>query len=158
MRAAAGLAFPIAVDVVVPALIVGDRSERFSVGAIRLAGIPLIVAGSWLLIDSVFVRFAREGRGTLVPVDPPRFVVRGGAYRVVRNPMYVANVSVVAGSAVVFGSWPLVFWAVAIFFVFHLFVVLYEEPTLKKAFGDSYERYRDAVPRWFPRLRNPQAR
>ena len=46
--------------------------------------------GCWLLLDSVFVRFAREGRGTLAPIDPVRFVVRGGAYRVVRNPMYLA--------------------------------------------------------------------
>jgi protein-S-isoprenylcysteine O-methyltransferase Ste14 len=55
------------------------------------------------------VRFARDGRGTLAPIDPPRFVVRGGAYRVVRNPMYVANVAIVTGSGMLFESWrPLV--------------------------------------------------
>jgi hypothetical protein len=33
----------------------------------------------------------------------------------------------------------------------HLFVVLYEEPTLKRQFGASYESYYKSVPRWIPR-------
>lgn len=93
VRAALGLVFPVVVDLIVPALIVGAQSGRFSLGAVRYAGLPLIVGGAWLLLDCVFIRFAREGRGTLVPVDPPRFVVCGGAYRIVRNPMYIANLA-----------------------------------------------------------------
>ena len=112
----------------------------------------MLAAGCWLLLDSVFVRFAHEGRGTLAPIDPPRFVVRGGAYRVVRNPMYLANVAIVVGSGLLFQSWFLFVWAAILFVAFHLFVITYEEPTLTRLFGDDYETYRRHVGRWIPRL------
>jgi protein-S-isoprenylcysteine O-methyltransferase Ste14 len=97
------------------------------------------------------VRFAHEGRGPLAPIDPPRFVVRGGAYRFVRNPMYVANVTIVVGLGFVFQSWWLFVWAAVLFVTFHLFVIAYEEPTLHRLFGDDYETYRRSVGRWIPR-------
>jgi protein-S-isoprenylcysteine O-methyltransferase Ste14 len=151
LRATAALVMPIAVDVVVPAVLVQSTGERIEFGALFVLGASLIVSGSWLLLDSVFVRFAHEGRGTLAPIDPPRFVVRGGAYRVVRNPMYVANVAIILGTGAVFGVWELVAWAAVVLVVFHLFVVIYEEPTLKRIFGESYEDYRRDVGRWVPR-------
>jgi protein-S-isoprenylcysteine O-methyltransferase Ste14 len=151
LRATAALAMPVAVDVVVPAVLVRGADERIEFGVLFFLGASLIVSGAWLLLDSVFVRFAREGRGTLAPIDPPRFVVRGGAYRVVRNPMYVANVAIILGSAAVFGAWVLVAWAAIVLVAFHLFVVLYEEPTLRRIFGEDYETYRREVGRWAPR-------
>jgi protein-S-isoprenylcysteine O-methyltransferase Ste14 len=153
LRAALGLVFPVVVDVGVPAMLLADGSDRFSVGSVRLVALPLIVGGCWLLLDSVFVRFAHEGRGTLVPIDPPRFVVRGGAYRVVRNPMYVANVAIVVGIAIVFGSWHVFAWAGIVSVMFNAFVVLYEEPTLLRLFGDDYQKYQREVGRWLPRVR-----
>ena len=87
-------------------------------------------------------------RGTLAPIDPPRFVVRGGAYRIIRNPMYVANVAIVAGSAAIFRSPQLLAWAVGILLAFHVFVVAYEEPTLRRLFGEDYDSYRRDVGRW----------
>jgi protein-S-isoprenylcysteine O-methyltransferase Ste14 len=151
LRATAALALPLAVDVVVPAVLVRSADERIEFGVLFFLGASLIVSGSWLLLDSVFVRFAHEGRGTLAPIDPPRFVVRGGAYRVVRNPMYVANVAIIFGSGAVFGAWELAAWAAVVLVAFHLFVVIYEEPTLKRNFGQDYEDYRRDVGRWVPR-------
>lgn len=150
VRATAALALPLTVDVVVPAVLVANADERVEFGVLFLLGAGLIVSGSWLLLDSVFVRFAHEGRGTLAPIDPPRFVVSGGAYRVVRNPMYVANVAIVLGSGGVFGAWELVAWAAIVLVAFHMFVVFYEEPTLKRSFGEGYEGYRRDVGRWVP--------
>jgi len=152
-RATAGLVAPVIVDIVVPATLLRGSGGRFDLGPPRFAGLPLIVVGAWLLLDSVFVRFAREGRGTLNPIDPPRFVVRGGAYRVVRNPMYVANLAVLVGSGILFQSWRLFVWAAFVFVAFHVFVVTYEEPVLGRAFGDDYEAYRRGVGRWLPRRR-----
>jgi protein-S-isoprenylcysteine O-methyltransferase Ste14 len=151
LRATAALAMPVAVDVVVPAVLVRSADERIEFGVLFFLGASLIVSGSWLLLDSVFVRFAHEGRGTLAPIDPPRFVVRGGAYRVVRNPMYVANVAIILGSGGVFEAWELVAWAAVVLVAFHLFVVIYEEPTLKRIFGEDYEDYRRHVGRLVPR-------
>ena len=153
VRAAAALVLPVMVDVVVPALLLDRSSGRFDAGSARYLGVPLVLAGAWLLFDSVFLRFAREGRGTLAPIDPPRFVVRGGPYRLMRNPMYVANVAIIVGSGIVFRSWWLFGWAAVVLVAFHLFAIAYEEPTLRRSFGDEYEEYCRATPRWLPRWR-----
>ena len=151
VRAVIALALPALAEVVVPASLLSVPGGRIDIGTARLVGGPLLAAGCWLLLDSVFVRFAHEGRGTLAPIDPPRFVVRGGAYRVVRNPMYLANVAIVVGSGLLFQSWFFFVWAAILFVAFHLFVVTYEEPTLTRLFGDDYETYRRHVGRWIPR-------
>ncbi len=151
VRAVFALVLPALVDVVVPAALLRDPQGRMDIGASRLFGLPVLVLGGWLLVDSVFVRFAHEGRGTLAPIDPPRSVVRGGAYRVVRNPMYVANVAIIGGTGLLFRSWLLLVWAAVAFVAFHVFVVVYEEPTLRRLFGDGYARYQRDVGRWIPR-------
>jgi protein-S-isoprenylcysteine O-methyltransferase Ste14 len=156
VRAVVALVLPVLADVVVPAALLSFGGGRFDLGPARFLGVPLIVAGCWLLFDSVFLRFAHEGRGTLAPIDPPRFVVRGGAYRVVRNPMYVANVAIVIGSGMLFQSWRLLVWAAILLVAFHVFVISYEEPTLRQQFGNDYETYRRSVARWVPRLPQPR--
>lgn len=153
VRATVALVLPVMVDVVVPAMLLAAPGGRFDVGAGRFLGLPLVVAGGWVLLDSVFLRFAHEGRGTLAPVDPPRSVVRGGPYRVVRNPMYVANVAIVTGSGLLFGSWRLLLWGAVVFVAFHVFVIAYEEPTLRRSFGATYEEYCRTAGRWLPRRR-----
>jgi protein-S-isoprenylcysteine O-methyltransferase Ste14 len=150
-RAVIALALPALADVIVPAWLWSLPEGHLDIRTARFFGAPLLAAGCWLLLDCVFVRFAHEGRGTLAPVDPPPFVVRGGAYRVVRNPMYVANISIVIGSGILFQSWLLFLWAGVLLVAFHLFVILYEEPTLHRLFGDDYESYRRCVGRWIPR-------
>lgn len=148
VRATVALVFPVTVDGLIPwVLLRGDATFH---GVMALVGVPLVVVGTILLADSVFLRFAREGRGTLAPIDPPRFVVRGGAYRFTRNPMYVANLAILAGIAITFRSLAVAGWAGFMALTFHLFVISYEEPTLRDTFGESYEVYRREVPRWLP--------
>jgi protein-S-isoprenylcysteine O-methyltransferase Ste14 len=148
VRATVALVFPITVDGLIPwALVRGDATFH---GVAAVVGVPLVVVGTFLLADSVFLRFAREGRGTLAPIDPPRFVVRGGAYRFTRNPMYVANLAILAGIAITFRSLAVAGWAGFMALTFHLFVISYEEPKLRDTFGESYEVYRREVPRWLP--------
>ena len=152
VRAVIALALPALADVVVPVWLVSLPGGRIEIAAARFVGAPLLAAGCWLLLDCVFVRFAHEGRGTLAPIDPPRFVVHGGAYRVVRNPMYVANLAIVVASGLLFQSWFLFVWAAVLAVAFHLFVIGYEEPTLARRFGDDYQTYRQHVGRWIPRV------
>jgi protein-S-isoprenylcysteine O-methyltransferase Ste14 len=125
------------------------------IGALHLLGAPLQLAGTAILLWCVR-DFAVRGRGTLAPVDPPKQLVAEGLYRWVRNPMYVGVVTVLLGHALWFGSRSLLVYAASVLTGFHLFVMLYEEPTLEESFGDSYRRYRAAVPRWIPR--RPSAR
>ncbi len=120
----------------------------------RSAGLGLVVAGAAGFLVCV-IDFARSGRGTPFPLDPPKDLVVSGLYRHVRNPMYIAVLCVVLGEAVVFRSGELAVYWVSVLAGFHLFVVLYEEPTLRKTFGAAYEEYARRVPRWIPRGKTP---
>lgn len=113
-------------------------------------GLVPLVAGAALYLRCAW-GFATEGRGTPAPVDPTEELVVRGPYCWVRNPMYVAVVTFVAGEAVLFRSVALALYAALLALVFHLFVRLYEEPTLVAQFGDAYRRYLERVPRWWPR-------
>jgi protein-S-isoprenylcysteine O-methyltransferase Ste14 len=112
--------------------------------AAALVGLPLLAENLW--------RFARVGRGTPSPLMPTESLVTSGAYRFVRNPMYVGAVLVVLGQAVMFASLAALFYGGALACAFHLTVLLYEEPTLRKRHGMAYARYRERVPRWVPRM------
>lgn len=118
---------------------------------LRWAGAALVLAGLPVLLDS-FARFALQGLGTPAPVAPTRHLVVSGPYRHVRNPMYVAVVSLVLGQGLLLGSRAVLGYALALWLVFHLFVLGYEEPTLRRTFGAEYEAFRANVPRWIPRL------
>ena len=88
-------------------------------------------------------------------MNAPIFLVRAGPYQWVRNPMYIAGFLMISGEAILFHSLLLVGYMLLIGVVVHLFVVLYEEPSLRRRFGESYETYLRTVPRWLPRF-SPQ--
>lgn len=96
--------------------------------------------------------FTFIGRGTPAPIDAPIFLVRSGPYRWVRNPMYIGVFSVLLGEAILFHSLLLVAYMLLLGMVVQLFVVFYEEPSLRHQFGESYETYLRTVPRWLPRF------
>lgn len=113
-----------------------------------VAGVLLLSGASiyaWCLWD-----FAVTGRGTPAPIDPPKTLVVRGLYRYTRNPMYVGVLCVIGGWALLFGSPALAVYGACVAACFHLFVLLYEEPHLRKVFGASYEQYCFAVSRWLP--------
>ena len=120
--------------------------------ALRVAGALLTAAGAAVVLHA-FARFVVEGIGTPAPVAPPERLVVGGAYRHVRNPMYVAVLAVILGQALLLGQAVLVAYAALLWLVFATFVRLYEEPDLAQRFGADYDAYRRAVPAWFPRVR-----
>ena len=99
--------------------------------------------------------FGWTGRGTPAPVAPPQRLVVVGFYRYVRNPMYLGFATGWIGLWVVFGhANPVAIIAVAgVAVAVHLFVVFYEEPTLRKKFGADYVEYYRIVDRWRPRVR-----
>lgn len=96
--------------------------------------------------------FTFIGKGTPAPIDAPVFLVRSGPYRWVRNPMYIGVFSVLLGEVILFHSLNLLVYMLLAGIVVHLFVVFYEEPTLRRQFGESYEAYLRTVPRWLPRV------
>jgi protein-S-isoprenylcysteine O-methyltransferase Ste14 len=111
-----------------------------------------VVAIGWAVLVWCARDFAVRGRGTPAPYDPPRALVTGGLYDVVRNPMYVGVLVAILGQAVWFWSERVALYAVVVALGFHARVLLYEEPVLMRAFGAEFVRYRERVPRWVPRL------
>jgi protein-S-isoprenylcysteine O-methyltransferase Ste14 len=99
--------------------------------------------------------FGWTGRGTPAPLVPPQRLVVVGFYRYVRNPMYVGFAAGWIGLWTVFGraSIPAIIVVATVAFGIHLFVIFYEEPTLRHKFGADYEEYCHNVHRWWPRLR-----
>jgi protein-S-isoprenylcysteine O-methyltransferase Ste14 len=148
--------------VLAPGIVAGYvpwRICRWHVGApllgtssLRVFGVLLITVGLPVLLDS-FARFALQGLGTPAPIFPTRHLVVGGLFRYARNPMYVAVLSLILGQGLFFGSVRVLEYGLAVWLGFYLFVLIYEEPTLRKKYGHEYEEFYASVPRWIPRLR-----
>ena len=152
--------------VLVPGLFAGYVPWRFfGLGDVQLSlhnpvhvlGLLCIGLGVVFLGTCIWA-FARAGRGTLAPVDPPRELVVRGLYRYVRNPMYLSVTVIVLGELLLTRSRPLLVYWTLWFVAVNLFVIGYEEPTLRRSFGTAYERYTQDVGRWLPRFRSGQPR
>jgi protein-S-isoprenylcysteine O-methyltransferase Ste14 len=127
----------------------GARPDLRGAGA---AGWILIASGVTLYLLCAFWGFALRGQGTPAPMDPPKKLVVEGPYRVVRNPMYWSVLFVMLGEAAVFHSVSLAEWGIAFFAFTIVFVLAYEEPTLRHKFGAEYAGYCRRVPRWIPKF------
>jgi protein-S-isoprenylcysteine O-methyltransferase Ste14 len=115
------------------------------------AGIVMGAAGAAVALSCILT-FALIGKGTPAPFDPPRRLVVRGPYRVIRNPMYLGAGLALGGAALFYQSVALACYTGLFLLAMHVFVVTYEEPTLRQTFGNGYEAYCGQVRRWLPRL------
>lgn len=120
------------------------------IGPWQVAGLAAVIGGAALDLWTVLI-FALVGKGTPTPFDPPRRLVVGGPYRFVRNPMYVGAGVALLGVAAFYRSPAIAAYCLVLLGLSHAFIVRYEEPTLRRLFGEEYEAYRRIVPRWIPR-------
>ncbi len=138
------------VTVLVPIVLLAGGLHMGVWLAVRFLGLLPIVIGvgmyAWCTWD-----FGVAGHGTPAPYDPPLQLVTRGLYRHTRNPIYVAIVLIICGEALLFDSLTLLGYAVLLLLLFHLRVALFEEPRLRRKFGEQYEQYCRAVPRWLLR-------
>ena len=118
---------------------------------IAVLGLALVALGLAALV-ACFVQFVREGRGTPAPIAPTEQLVVGGLYRWVRNPMYLAVGTIILGQAIAFASVGVLVWFGLFGVAVAWFVMAYEEPTLRRTYGPSYDAYCRAVRAWWPRL------
>ena len=116
----------------------------------QVVGMVIGAAGAAVALWCIFT-FAMIGKGTPAPFDPPRRLVIRGPYRFARNPMYLGAGLALASAALFYESLPLLGYAGLFFLAAHAFVVWYEEPTLRRTFGQEYEVYCRQVGRWWPR-------
>lgn len=150
------LLLPFAVVVIVPRSLLRGYAHSLpwngSLGWLRGAAGAIFFAVGLGLFTWCVSLFARVGRGTLAPWDPPRSVVAAGPYRYVRNPMITGVLLMLLGEAILWDSRALGVWAASFLVFNHLYFVVLEEPGLESRFGERYRRYKAHVPRWIPRL------
>lgn len=149
---------PIIVTIIVPTLLL-TSTQSVNIGwglpsPINLLpiiiGLLLIAAGFWLVVMTIRM-FITVGKGTLAPWAPTQRLVVVGIYRYVRNPMISGVCAIVLGDAVLFGSIPMLIWALIVIGVNLVYIPLSEEPGLRQRFGADYDEYARNVPRWIPR-------
>jgi protein-S-isoprenylcysteine O-methyltransferase Ste14 len=147
------LALPGVVALLIPSVVTWHSG---SPKGLRLLGlIPMVVGAAGLL--TCVREFYRTGRGTLATWDPPRHLVAVGLYRYTRNPMYLSVLLMLSGWAGLSASGWLLVYAAAVGLIFHLHVVLAEEPWLAASFGETWHSYSNAVPRWLGWSRHAEA-
>ena len=154
------LILPVTVLAVVPGWILtafASHDTRWPPGSampslFQVFGLLLFFTGLAFFLWCVML-FARIGRGTLAPWDPTRRLVIVGPYRHVRNPMISGVAAMLGGEALVSGSLIIAGWLTLFLLINHVYFLASEEPGLVRRFGESYEEYRSAVPRWIPSIR-----
>ena len=122
-------------------------------GAEEWVAITLIAIGIAIYLSTAFWGFALIGGGTPAPIAPTKILVVRGLHRYVRNPMYIGVALLIAGQAWLFHSRHIAIYLACVLALVNFFVLYYEEPTLRKQFGEEYESYRSRVPRWIPKFR-----
>lgn len=122
------------------------------IGTYQIAGMIVGMLGAALALWCILT-FAFVGKGTPAPFDPPRRLVIRGPYRLVRNPMYIGAALGLLGAALFYQSWSLFLYTAIFLLLTHLFVIGYEEPTLRRNFGTEYIDYCGRVRRWRPKFR-----
>jgi protein-S-isoprenylcysteine O-methyltransferase Ste14 len=138
----------------VPWLLTGWELPPTSRTSLTVRGIVagVAVSSGLVVLIGAFVRFVREGSGTPAPVAPTDRLVIGGMFRYVRNPMYLAVVTILVGQSVLFVSAGLLVYTLAVWATMAAFVRWYEEPVLAERYEAQYEDYRRNVHAWWPRL------
>lgn len=152
---------PGTVTILLPWLIY-NPARRFEAGIWHYLGLLLIVGGIAALLACV-AEFVVRGDGTpaiffttrlrSLVGEEPGVLIRSALYERVRNPMYEAVLLILYGEALMFQSVSLLIYAVICTVVFHLTVVLLEEPHLRERHPDSFPTYCRTTPRWIPRIR-----
>jgi protein-S-isoprenylcysteine O-methyltransferase Ste14 len=126
----------------------------------NLLGYVSVAAGAVLLVWIMMFEFSQNRNlPERVPIDwSPAFLMIGGPYAFSRNPMYVGELALWLGLAVLYGS-PAVLAGFAVWVAVMRRLAVREEVGLEAAFGDLYRRYKARVPRWIglPRCARTEA-
>jgi protein-S-isoprenylcysteine O-methyltransferase Ste14 len=128
------------------------RGISSTTGTAFWLGLAITAVGVAIYLHTALWGFALHGRGTPAPIAPTQTLVVVGLHRYVRNPMYIGVLLAILGQAILFRSLHILLYAAIFCVIVHCFVLFYEEPTLRRQFGDDYAAYVARVPRWFPRL------
>ena len=153
------LILPFTVTVIVPLWLLRNDPTRDLAPQGAWVRVLILVAGTAALLIgltlflSTLMHFARTGRGTLAPWDPPRVLVVQGVYRYVRNPMISGVLFILLAESLLIGSRRIFIWFIVFLTMNLVYIPLLEEPSLAARFGERYRVYKKNVPRWLPRVK-----
>ena len=149
------LILPFTVLILIPAAI--EKNWTISSVPIFTAGILVVLAGTFLLTINIR-SFITIRKGTLAPWFPTGKLIVIGIYGYVRNPMISGVLTILLGESIAISSIRIFAWMILFFIINNLFFLIYEEPNLRKRFGQNYLEYQKEVPRWIPRLNRLKAK
>jgi len=112
----------------------------------RFSGLAIVALAFLLALAALFQFLAAKTH--VEPWRPTSTIIRGGVFRLSRNPIYLAICIAALGAGLVINSW----WGIAAVPVLGLLlqylVILREEAYLERKFGDEYLAYRRSTRRW----------
>ncbi len=140
------------ISIIVSIIISANPIFSFNIPfSLKPFGLLLISMGILLASWSVNL-FAKVGKGTPAIYDPPKKFVTIGPYKYVRNPMYIAGLSIIFGVSLLVQNSNLLISAFVYWFILHIFLIAIEEPQLERRFGKAYLEYKRKIPRWIPKF------
>jgi protein-S-isoprenylcysteine O-methyltransferase Ste14 len=140
---------PGGVTAAVPILIFRlNQHQLWNPGPWHWLGLLPVLAAICLYLWSAW-SFVAIGGGTPNPLEPPRNLVARGPYALTRNPMYLACFLAVLGEEWFTASdWLARYLAGGVVLVW-AWVLVWEEPQMRRRHADAYRAYCRQVPRWF---------
>ena len=113
---------------------------------ILVCGIILVILAPTLALSAVVTM---KKAGTNVnPAEPALTIVRGGPYRLTRNPMYLALCLLQVALGFFLNDWITLLFVVPLALIMHYGVILREERYLTAKFGEPYLELKRDVRRW----------
>ncbi|MDD9978832.1 MAG: isoprenylcysteine carboxylmethyltransferase family protein, partial [Boseongicola sp.] len=105
----------------------------------------------WLAAAFLFLAASMEflrSKTSIIPRQTPSAMINGGIFRISRNPIYLADVLILAGvtfwtgSIIGFGLVPVLVWVLTQRFI------VGEEAALRETFAEEFDEYSKNVRRW----------
>lgn len=150
-----GLTVGLTIMVVLPFAFISLNSALglpvYSGSILKVLGLLCLLAGGILFVYCTQL-FKLIGKGTPVPIEPPKELVVKGLYKYTRNPIYLGYWFIILGEFLLFGQLLLLAYLLLFIFANHLYVIYLEEKDLYKRFGTPYRKYVNEVPRYLPRI------
>jgi protein-S-isoprenylcysteine O-methyltransferase Ste14 len=110
----------------------------------------IALAGQLIRAATIGLKYVvRGGRNRQVYAED---LVTEGIYAHTRNPMYLGNILIAAGLAIVSNSWTVIAIAIPLSLFMYVSIVAAEEDYLTRRFGAAFKAYCQRVPRWLPRI------
>jgi len=139
--------------IVFPILILkGFKTAIPTIAELNKIGLALFVIFSFIGLYSA-VEIVRIGKGTPLPMDQTSNLVITGPYKLIRNPMAVAGIGQGISLSIILSSIHILMYSILGAILWQYVVKPMEEKDMIRRFGSEYERYRDSVKCWIPKMK-----